>query len=66
MGSTSLSSKVTSDRLALVQTEVVEALEEQAGDDPNVSFALVASIQKSMEESLAFIGLPFWVLEPRR
>jgi hypothetical protein len=61
-----LSSKVTSDRLALVQTEVVEALEEQAGDDPNVSFALVASIQKSMEESLAFIGLPFWVLEPRR
>jgi hypothetical protein len=61
-----LSSKVTSDRLALVQTEVIEALEEQAGHDPNVSFVLVASIQKSMEESFASIGLPLWVLEPRR
>ncbi len=44
---------------------MIEALEEQARNDPNVSFDLVASIQKSMEESLAFIGLPFWVLERR-
>lgn len=58
-----LSSKVTADRLSVVQTEIVEALEEQARNDPNVSFDLVASIQKSMEESLGFIGLPFRVLQ---
>lgn len=59
-----LSSQVTADRLSVVQTEIIEALEEQAQKDPNVSLDLVASIQKSMEESLGFIGLPFRVLQP--
>jgi hypothetical protein len=54
-----LSSRVSSDRLALVQTEVVERLERQAtGNDAR----LVSAVQRSMEESLGFIGVPMFVL----
>jgi hypothetical protein len=45
----------------VVQTELIEALEEQAHTDSNVSLALVSAIQESMEESLDVIGLPLFV-----
>jgi hypothetical protein len=56
-----LYNRFSSDRLALIQTELTEALEEQARRDENVSFTFVAAIQKSMEESLNFIGIPMFI-----
>jgi hypothetical protein len=56
-----LSSRLSSHRLGVVQTELIEALEEQAHTDSNVSLALVSAIQESMEESLDVIGLPLFV-----
>lgn len=56
-----LSSSVTTNRLATVQTEVANSLEEQARKDSNVSFDFISAIETSMQESLSFIGIPMYV-----